>query len=283
MTATGRVCLLGLASMVSNLVFGSTIANTGNVTNSIAVASRPDSGGLFEIEAADDFIVNTGAGALITNGTFTGLLSGSLAAPSVQNVILEIYRVFPLDSNTVRTPNVVTRTNSPSDVAFLIRDASLLDFTYSTTTLAPSFAALNSVQAGGIHPFPNQTTGGNGAVTGIETSFSFNFTTPFLLPDGHYFFIPQVQVSGGNFYWLSAERPITTGLNFAPDLQAWTRDDALDPDWSRVGTDIVGGTTPPTFNMAFTLAGTPVPEPSTLGLCLAALGIFGWRIRSLRK
>jgi hypothetical protein len=103
---------------------------------------------------------------------------------------------------------------------------------------------------------------------------------PFFLPDGHYFFVPQVQVSGGEFYWLSAERPITTGLNFAPDLQAWTRDEMLDPDWSRVGTDIVGpvgGLPAPQFNMAFTLAGVAVPEPSTLGFCLAALGVFGWR------
>ena len=260
-----------------------TIADTGNVSNLMAAASRPDSvGGVFEIESADDFVINAG-GALITNGTFTGLLSGSVAVPSVQNVIIEVYRVFPLDSNTVRTPNVVTRTNSPSDVALLTRDASLLDFSFSTTTLAPTFTALNSVQAGGVHPFPNQTTGGDGVVTGIETSFSFNFVNPFFLPEGHYFFVPQVEVSGGSFYWLSAERPITTGLSFAPDLQAWTRDAFLDPDWSRVGMDIVGGGSPPAFNMAFTLDGVAVPEPSTLGFCLVALGAFGWRIRSLRK
>lgn len=50
------------------------------------------------------------------------------------------------------------------------------------------------------------------------------------------------------------------------------RDAMLDPDWLRIGTDIVGGTTPPTFNMAFTLNGT-VPEPATMalmGLGLAA-------------
>jgi len=260
-----------------------TIADTGNPNNQIAVASRPNSGGgTFEIESADDFIVS-GGGAMITGGTFTGLLSGSLAVPTVQNVDIEIYRVFPLDSNTVRTPNVTTRANSPSDVAFLTRDASLLDFAFSTTTLSASFTANNSVQPGGIHAFPNQTTGGNGPVTGIETKVTFNLVTPFFLPDGHYFFVPQVQLSGGNFYWLSAERPITTGLNFAPDLQAWTRDGFLDPDWSRVGTDIVGGNPAPTFNMAFSLVGTAVPEPSTVSFCLLALGAFGWRMRSLRK
>ncbi len=34
----------------------------------------------------------------------------------------------------------------------------------------------------------------------------------------------------------------------------------LDPDWLRVGTDIVGGLTPPTFNFSFSLTGS-VPHP----------------------
>jgi hypothetical protein len=66
----------------------------------------------------------------------------------------------------------------------------------------------------------------------------------------HYFFVPQVQVANGDFLWLSAPKPITGGTGpFAGDLQAWTRDQMLDPDWLRVGTDIVGGATPPTFNL----------------------------------
>jgi hypothetical protein len=41
----------------------------------------------------------------------------------------------------------------------------------------------------------------------------------------------------------------------------------LQPDWLRVGTDIVGGTPAPTFNAAFTLAGiSGVPEPSSVVL-----------------
>jgi hypothetical protein len=51
-------------------------------------------------------------------------------------------------------------------------------------------------------------------------------------------------------------------LPFAPDLQAWVRNANLDPDWLRVGTDIVGGATPPTFNLAFTL--NLEPDPSNL-------------------
>ena len=53
----------------------------------------------------------------------------------------------------------------------------------------------------------------------------------------------------------------------------------LDPDWLRVGTDIVGGATPPTFNTAFELAGT-VPEPSTIVLtATGVLALIGIRRR----
>ena len=101
-----------------------------------------------------------------------------------------------------------------------------------------------------------------------------------MLPD-HYFFVPQVALTNGaQFYWLSASRPIS-GPGTTPfpagvtDLQAWTRDANLDPDWSRVGTDIVGGATPPTFNTAFSLEGTAVPEPSTIALSLGGLALIG--------
>ena len=107
-----------------------------------------------------------------------------------------------------------------------------------------TFTANNSVQPGGIHPVPGQTTGGNGPVTGLEVQISVNFTTPFDLPADHYFFVPQVEVTVGDFLWLSAPRPITPpGTPFPmgfTDLQSWTRDQMLDPDWLRVGTDIVG-------------------------------------------
>jgi hypothetical protein len=59
------------------------------------------------------------------------------------------------------------------------------------------------------------------------------------LDAGHLFFVPQVALTNGaQFYWLSAPRPIS-GLGTTPfpsgvtDLQARTRDDALDPDWLR--------------------------------------------------
>jgi hypothetical protein len=124
-------------------------------------------------------------------------------------------------------------------------------------------------------------TGGNGSLTGQEVQIDVTFSTPFDLAGGHYFFVPQVLLSnGGQFYWLSASRPIS-GAGTTPfpagvtDLQAWTRDAMLDPDWLRVGTDIVGGTTPPTFNTAFSLEGTVIPEPGTITLMVLGLVLIG--------
>jgi hypothetical protein len=96
--------------------------------------------------------------------------------------------------------------------------------------------------------------------------------------------VPQVQLDTGDFFWLSAPRSIVApGTPFpagVTDLQGWTRDDSIDPDWLRVGTDIVGGATPPTFNFAFSLSGDVVPLPATLPLFasgLGVLGLLGWR------
>jgi hypothetical protein len=61
---------------------------------------------------------------------------------------------------------------------------------------------------------------------------------------------------------------------FAPDLQSWTRDATLDPDWLRIGTDIVGGNPAPTFNAAFSLTGIAPDTGSTIlqfGIALAAM------------
>jgi len=253
--------------------------STGNPDGLMASASRPDSGGQFEIESADDFVLPSATS--LTSATFTGLIpSGS----SVQDVVVEIYRVFPKDSDvgrtsgppTFSTPQVPTRVNSPSDVAFASRDSTAGDLTFSTDLLSNSFTANNSVKPGGIHPIPGQNTTGNGPVTGTEVAFDITFTVPFLLPADHYFFVPQVELDNGDFFWLSAPRPIVPpGTPFPAgftDLQSWTRDAFLDPDWLRIGTDIVGGTT---FNAAFSVTGQ-IPEPSTLVVGLTGLALLGW-------
>jgi hypothetical protein len=267
------------------------VFNTGNPDGLMATAVRPDSPGKFEIEAGDDFVLTQQT--LITGAAFTGLIPLGASTSDIQNVVVEVYRVFPADSNvgrtsgppTFSTSNVPTRVNSPSDVALDERQFSKGSAGLAAIVLQPSFTASNSVTPGGIHPMPNQTTGGNGPVTGQETIISVNFSTPFNLPADHYFFVPQVELSNGDFFWLSAPKPMGP-----PDLQSWTRDDSnggIEPDWLRVGTDIVGGNPAPQFNAAFVLNGVSVPGPiagaGLPGLLLACGGLLALARRRRRS
>lgn len=262
--------------------------STGDVDGKIATASRPESAGKIEIESADDFIVSKGSSLKLTSATFQGLIPIGSSLGSIESLVVEIYRVFPKDSDVGRTSGppvfstsqVPTRVNSPSDVAFASRESGS-GLTFTPGIVQPTFTAKNSVLNG-----ISVGSGGNGAVTGQQVQFNVVFSTPFTLPADHYFFVPQVELSSGDFFWLSSFRPIVSpGTPFAPgstDLQSWMRNANLDPDWLRIGTDIVGGTT---FNAQFTLAGdlTPVPEPTALlllGTSLIGLGFIGrWRRR----
>ena len=248
--------LLGSAFLSTVAAAAPFIFSTDGPDGRMGMASRPGLGGKPEIEAADDFVL--GAQTQINIATFTGLI---LNGATIGAVDVEIYRVFPGDSTNPPSGKVPTRVNSPSsDVAFDSRGTLASNLTFSTMVLNNNFTVANVVQ-NGINPIPNQTTGGEGPTLGQEVQFTVNFTTPLILGADHYFFVPQVQVTGGEFYWLSSAKPIVApGTPFAPDLQAWIRNSNLDPDWLRVGTDIVGGTTPPTFNGTFSLNGeTPPP------------------------
>jgi Putative Ig domain len=260
---------VAVVAATATLVLGAQAAaapfffSTGNPSGLMAVASRPASVTV-QIEAGDDFAVTQATS--VTGATFTGLLPSGALLSTVQQVQVEIYGVFPDASDlsrtsgapTFSTANVVTRVNSPSDVDFAIRDSASGGVSFTPSLIAPSFTASNSVLTG-IHPKPNQTTGGEGPVAGEEVTFNVSFTSPIELSAGHYFFVPQVKLSSGNFFWLSAPRPIVApGTPFPAgftDLQSWIRNGPLAPDWLRVGTDVVGGSTPPTFNAAFSLSG----------------------------
>src|SRR5215470_14821442 len=227
---------------------------TGDPDGRMAAASRPESRHKIEIEAADDFILTSPT--VIDRATFTGLLFHG-GHGEIRDVVVEIYRVFPNDSDTTRTPQVPTRTNSPSDNAFADRSSGdgTLQFTATVIKHHHHFEAANSV-IDGIHPSPNQTTGGEGPVAGQEVLFEVVFDPPLDLPADHYFFVPQVELQGrgGNFLWLSEPGPPL----FTGDLQMWIRNADLDPDWLRVGSDIVGPTpaSGPKFNGSFSLSST---------------------------
>jgi hypothetical protein len=249
--------VLSLAALLAIPAAADTFSfTTGNPDGQMATLSRVGSAGKVQTETADDFIL--GKGTFLRQATFIGLIPTGASLSSVSQVEIEFYHVFPKDSGPF-DGLVTTRTNSPADVEINSATRDSLDgsLTYSVTLLNPSFSAANSV-VNGINPFPNQFTGGEGPVSGQEVMISVNFITPILLDADHYFFRPEALLASGDFLWLSAPK-----LQFTGDLQSWMRNDNLAPDWSRIGTDITGQGP---FDASFSLSGSTVPEPSTLGL-----------------
>jgi hypothetical protein len=241
--------------------------STGNPDSKLGSLSRQASTGKVETETADDFVLTQTT--VINQATITGLVVPTgTPLTSISNVEVELYHVFPLDSANPPSGVVPTRVNSPADVeiASATRDGSAGTLSFISNVLTTPFSVPNSM-VNGINKVPNQTTGGEGPVTGEEVQTTITFTPPILLPAGHYFFRPEVLVTGGDFLYLSAPKPIVSppGTVFAGDLQAWTRNSSLNPNWLRIGTDIVGGATPPTFNMTFSLSGDTIPNAGTPG------------------
>ncbi len=268
------------ASLATQASAGIFSFSTGNPDGKIATGSRPASGGKIEIESADDFIASSAVS--INHATFTGLIPTGVPLSSIGEVRVEIYRVFPKDSTDPPSGKVPTRANSPSDVEFADRDTASSNLTFSVNVVNGSFSAANSA-LNGIHPKPNQFTGGEGPVSGQEVTFDVTFTTPFTLPADHYFFVPQVELSGsGDFLWLSAPKPIVPpGTPFTPDLQSWIRDENLAPDWLRIGTDITGQGP---FNAAFSLDGVSgIPELATWAMMVIGFALVGTRLGNAGK
>src|SRR5262249_31320400 len=145
---------------------------------------------------------------VITNATFTGLFVGGATTANVNDVEIELYHVFPVDSNNPPDNRVNTRVNSPSDNNFFAANSAVPgQLTFTTTVLSTHFTAANSF-VNGINAKPSQFTGGEGAVTGTEVQFNITFTTPITLgPNDHVFFRPEVDLgSAGDFLWLSAPK-----------------------------------------------------------------------------
>jgi hypothetical protein len=239
---------------------GSFSFSTGDPNAFIGTASRVASAGKMQTETADDFVLTENT--IIQQATFTGLIPSGASLSSITQVEIEFYHVFPVDSNVGRTSGpplfstaqVPTRVNSPSDVEIssATSDSTSGTLTFTATLLNATFTAANSV-VNGINALPNQTTNGEGPVTGAEVLITVTFNPPISLPADHYFFRPEVLLSSGDFLWLSAPKPIVApGTPFVSDLQSWIRNDNLVPDWLRIGTDI---TLQGPFNASFSLSG----------------------------
>ena len=247
--------------------------STGTPDGLLGALSQPADSGRLETETADDFILTETTS--IAQATITGLIPSGTPLENIENVEVEVYHIFPNDSDVGRTSGpptfstvqVPTRVNSPSDVEIddATRDGASDTLEFTARLLTSSFQVANPVVYG-INRKPNQTTHGEGPATGEEVEITITFSPPIRLPADHYFFRPEVQVGGGDFLYLSAPRPIVPpGTPFTGDLQAWIRNSDLVPDWLRIGTDIIGGTPAPTFNMTFSLTGDTIPQAGTPG------------------
>src|SRR5215471_1085819 len=257
LSVTGARLALGM--WLATSAFAATFSfTTGTPDGQLGALSRRASPGKIETETADDFLLQQTT--VITQAKIVGLVPEGTALENIKDVEVEVYHVFPLDS-VAPSGNVLSRANSPSDVeiASATRARSAGTLAFSASVLNASLSVGNTVVTG-INKLPaNVTTNGEGSTTGEEVEITITFTSPIILPQGNYFFRPEVLLTSGNFLYLSAPRPIVPpGNPFAADRQAWIRNSNLAPDWLRIGKDIIGGAT--TFNMAFSLAGESVPQ-----------------------
>ena len=266
----GRLLVSLIAATVTAAVWLATPAwadpfffSTDTPDGLIGTLSQPASTGSLETETADDFILAETTS--IAQATITGLIPSGTPLADISNVEVEVYHVFPKDSDDPPSGNVPARANSPADVEIdtATRDGSLGTLTFSTSLLDESFSILNTV-ADGINPAPDNVTLGEGPASGEVVQITITFTPPIVLPADHYFFRPEVQVADGDFLFLSAPKPIAApGTPFTGDLQAWIRNSDLKPDWLRIGTDIIGGSPVQTFNMSLSLTGETVAQAAT--------------------
>jgi hypothetical protein len=283
MTTTAKCCrfrwsLIGAAlalsaSLATPLWAASFFFTTGSPNGRLGALSRRPSPGKAETETADDFFLQETT--VITQATIFGLIPAGTHAEDIRDVEVEVYHIFQTDSDvdrtsgppTFSTPAVPTRVNSPSDVeiATATRAKTTGTLTSSVQLLEASFTVGSTVVNDiSVH------AGSAGSAVGEEVKITITFTSPIVLPSGHYFFRPEVLLTNGDFLYLSGQRPIVPpGTPFPPgvtDLQAWIRNSNLAPDWLRIGTDIIDGApTPPTFNMAFSLTGETIPRLGTPG------------------
>lgn len=255
----GCAAMIASVLLIAQLATAQTFSFTpGGPDGKVGALSRPASPGKVESETADDFLLQQTT--IINKATIKGLIPADTDLAKINDVEVEIYHVFPLDSAPA-SGRVPSRTNSPSDVEIgtATRDASSGTLKFSATVENASFSVDHTV----VNGINNVLTAAPG-LNQEEVEITIAFTAPIILPAGNYFFRPEVLVAGGDFFYLSAPRPIVPpGNSFVGDRQAWIRNSNLSPDWLRIGTDIIADGD--TFNMAFSLNGETVPHAGTPG------------------
>lgn len=255
----GCAAIIGSVLLIAQLATAQTFSFTpGDPDGKVGALSRPASPGKNETETADDFVLQRTT--IINKATIKGSLPADTDLAKIKGVEVEVYHVFPLDSAPA-SGHVPSRINSPSDVEIgtATRDGSSGTLKFSATIENASFTVDHTV----VNNTNNALIGAPGS-NQEEVEITITFTSPIILPAGSYFFRPEVLVTGGDFLYLSAPRPIVPpGNTFVGDRQAWIRNSNLSPDWLRVGTDIIADGD--TFNMAFSLNGETVANAGTPG------------------
>src|SRR5689334_22077337 len=100
MRPIGYLAAIGVALAAQPAAASAFFFSTGNTDGNMAAVSRPAGAG-FEIETADDFVLTQAT--RLTGATFTGLVRDPNGNAAIGAVNVEIYRIFPLDSNVGRT------------------------------------------------------------------------------------------------------------------------------------------------------------------------------------
>ena len=257
--ALGCAAMIGSVLLIAQFATAQSFSFTpGDPDGKAGALSRSATAGKIETETADDFVLHQTT--IINKATIKGLVPADTDLTKIQDVEVEVYHVFPLDSAPA-SGHVPSRTNSPSDVEIgtATRDGSAGTLKFLPTIENANFSVDHTV----VNNANNALIGAPGS-TQEEVEITITFTSPIILPAGSYFFRPEVLVTGGDFLYLSVPRPIVPpGNAFVGDRQAWIRNSNLSPDWLRIGTDIIADGD--TFNMAFTLNGETVPNAGTPG------------------
>src|SRR5262247_918230 len=172
-----------IARMGATLIVGLALAtparaeifsfSTGVPDGLLGALSQPGTSTTLETETADDFVLTQPT--FISGAVIVGLVPTGTSLADVSNVEVEVYHVFPKDSDvgrtsgppTFSTAGVPTRVNSPADVEIddATRDSSDGTLAFSVSLLNASFPVANTVVTG-INKKPLQTTRGDGPATG---------------------------------------------------------------------------------------------------------------------
>src|SRR5215475_6393027 len=142
---------LALSACLTTPLWASTFFfATGNPNGQLGALSRRASPGKIETETADDFLLQETT--VITEATIFGLIPAGTPLDNIRDVEVEVYHIFPADSDVARTSGpptfstsaVPTRVNSPSDVEI---DTATRDGSKGTLVFHTSLPSMNfSVQ-----------------------------------------------------------------------------------------------------------------------------------------